>query len=106
MRGSVITLISGRSGVGTTHLALNVGVCLARAGYRTILVDAAHPISPTPMGTSSQESIMAGPHELRVLCAPVASAAATELENQGEALRSTLDSLAQSCDLLLVDCDP
>jgi flagellar biosynthesis protein FlhG len=38
--GELVSIISGAKGVGTTNLALNLGVLLARAGGRTVLVDA------------------------------------------------------------------
>ncbi len=40
--GRIVALLSGRPGVGKTTLALNLAVALARAGERTILLDAEH----------------------------------------------------------------
>ncbi|MGE3578466.1 MAG: MinD/ParA family protein [Vicinamibacterales bacterium] len=37
---TVIAVTSGKGGVGKTHVAINVGVALARLGYRTGVIDA------------------------------------------------------------------
>jgi flagellar biosynthesis protein FlhG len=39
-RPALVTVTGGKGGVGTTTLAVNLAVALARAGHRTVLVDA------------------------------------------------------------------
>ncbi|MEW6253626.1 MAG: P-loop NTPase, partial [Planctomycetota bacterium] len=39
-RGNIVVIASGKGGVGKTTLAVNMGLHLARAGLRTVLVDA------------------------------------------------------------------
>jgi len=39
-RPRVIAIASGKGGVGKSHVAANVAYCIARAGRRTLLIDA------------------------------------------------------------------
>ena len=39
MTGRVIVITSGKGGVGKTTTSANIGTALAKAGYKTVLID-------------------------------------------------------------------
>lgn len=120
-RGEIITIASGKGGVGKTNLALNVGIHLARRGVRTILVDADFGLANTdvllnvtPLGDIAdlidsrrpiEELLVRGPEGLQVLCGvsgPLLGGAGRTFDP----LRcvQALERLERMCDVLLIDC--
>src|SRR5581483_2120641 len=59
---NVVLVLSGKGGVGKSSVATNVGLALARAGYRTGLLDADiyGPSLPTMLGVSGRPVSMDG----------------------------------------------
>jgi FtsZ-binding cell division protein ZapB len=55
----IISVVNFKGGVGKTHITANLGASLARAGYRTLLIDLDHQGSLTQLVLNSQEDEMA-----------------------------------------------
>jgi len=119
-RGQLIVVASGKGGVGKTNLALNLGVRLARAGTRTILLDAdfGHADADILLKISPRADVAGlrdparpvddlltdGPEGLRVLCGVSALKGARGIREFDPLLYvRALRRLRAACDILLVD---
>lgn len=119
--GEILTVTSGKGGVGKTNLALNLGIQLSRQGRRVILVDADFGFANadilmniTPLGdvtdlldeSRSVDSLLVdGPDGLRVLCGVSGlsrDGAPGDLDPRRFA--GGLRRLLPACDTLIIDC--
>jgi flagellar biosynthesis protein FlhG len=111
---------SGKGGVGTSNLALNLAIALGQAGERVVLVDAdlglanidllcglspAHDLGDVLSGSCTLESaLIEGPDGVRIL--PGAHGMRTLVETLGDGparLTEELSDLEGDCDFLIVD---
>jgi flagellar biosynthesis protein FlhG len=117
----VITVASGKGGVGKTNLVVNLGIALSRLGQRVVVMDAdlglanvdiimgivpMHSLSDVVRGAKSLEEIMVnGPEGMKII--PGGSGLA-ELANlspeQRDRLLDSLLTLETMADILLIDC--
>jgi len=115
--GCVVTLLSGKGGIGQTNVALNLGLALARRGCRTLLLDAhaSPPAARLLLGSSLCTTDRAlrphgsrrprAPAELLALgSAPVELGRAADRDAAGIENSTTLTRLRRRYDVLLVDC--
>lgn len=119
-RARVITVASGKGGVGKTNLVVNLGIVLARTGCVTTIVDADLGLANVDVilgqyfdfdlehvikGEKRLEDIIGlGPYGLRIV--PSASGVpemANMEKEQRDRLISELATLEQSTDILLID---
>lgn len=120
-RGEIVTILSGKGGVGKTNLALNLAIRLARQRIRTVLVDADFGPPSTdillqpsahfwrsqrlPREQSPELALLEGPDGLRVLPGLAAFAAGN---NSGDCAASygvrIVERLRACSELVLVDC--
>jgi len=120
---TVIAVTSGKGGVGKTHVAVNVGVALARLGYRTGVIDAdfalgnvdvllglsgEHHLGHVLTGQRSLRDVaLTGPQGLQVF--PASSGAqslAALTPGQHNRLADAIREVRGSFDFLLVDTAP
>lgn len=117
----VITVASGKGGVGKTNVVANLAISLARTGHRVMVFDAdlglgnidillgltpRFNISHVLAGEKTLEQVLVrGPHDIWVLPASsgVSSMAALDTRSQAR-LIDAVSSLAIPLDYLLVDC--
>ncbi len=117
----VITVASGKGGVGKTNVVANLAISLARSGHRVMVFDAdlglgnidillgltpRFNISHVLSGEKSLEQVLVrGPQDIWVLPASsgVSSMAALDTRSQAR-LIDAVSSLAIPLDYLLVDC--
>ena len=119
--GDILTIVSGKGGVGKTNLALNLGIQLSRQGRRVILVDADFGLANadillnvSPLADVSDlldeshpihELLVDGPEGLRVLCGISGPGSdGTPGAVDPERCTSAVRRLAETCDTLIVDC--
>ena len=118
----VISVTSGKGGVGKTAIVANIGLCLARAGSRVLILDAdlglanidvvfgltpAYNLNHFFSGEADLESIMVkGPHDIRILPAGSGLQSFIQLESDHKLkLLDGLDSLNIDFDYLLIDTE-
>lgn len=118
----VLSITSGKGGVGKTAVAANVGVCLAKSGNEVLILDAdlglanidvvfgltpAYNLNHFFSGEADLESIMvSGPHGIRILPAGSGLQSFIQLDS-GHKLKllDGLDSLNIEFDYLLIDTE-
>ncbi len=117
----VITVASGKGGVGKTNVVGNLAVTLAKAGRRVLIFDAdlglgnidilfglapKHNISHVLQGEKSMDEILVqGPHGIWILPAASGVAGLAQLEAPAQArLIEAVSALDMPLDYLLVDC--
>jgi flagellar biosynthesis protein FlhG len=118
----VISVTSGKGGVGKTAIVANIGICLARAGSTVLILDAdlglanidvvfgltpAYNLNHFFSGEADLESIMVkGPHDIRILPAGSGLQSFMQLESDHKLkLLDGLDSLNVAFDYLLIDTE-
>ena len=118
----VISVTSGKGGVGKTAVVANIGICLARAGSKVLILDAdlglanvdvvfgltpAYNLNHFFSGEADLESIMVeGPHDIRILPAGSGLQSFIQLESDHKLkLLDGLDSLNIEFDYLLIDTE-
>jgi flagellar biosynthesis protein FlhG len=119
-RARSVVLTSGKGGVGTSNLALNLAIALGERGGRVVLVDADLGLANIDLlcglapdcdlgdvmagDRTLAEAVIAGPGEIRII--PGAHGSRTLVETLGEAPRRLvheLSSLEAESDFLVVD---
>lgn len=119
-RGIVVTILSGKGGVGKTNLALNLGLLLQRRGVRTILLDADFDLANadillnvTPRGDFADllsgrhtvdEVCVTAPGGLRLVCGVSGASRRNGVAVGPDAYARAVRELKRACDVLLVDC--
>lgn len=126
--GKVYAIANQKGGVGKTTTAVNVGACIAEAGYPTVLVDA-DPQANATVGLGIERTTSPGLYE--VLSGDVAAVEALvetivpglmllpaspglaganvempRLDRFEHRMREVLDPLRDSFDYILLDCPP
>ncbi len=118
----VISVTSGKGGVGKTAVVANIGICLARLGKKVLILDADLGLANidvvlglTPpynlnhffSGEKELESIMVqGPHDMRILPAGSGLQSFIQLDSdQKLRLLEGLDSLNFEFDFVLIDTE-
>lgn len=118
----VISVTSGKGGVGKTAVVANIGICLAKSGNTVLILDAdlglanidvvfgitpAYNLNHFFSGEADLESIMVkGPYDLRILPAGSGLQSFIQLEsNHKLKLLDGLDSLNIDFDFLLIDTE-
>jgi flagellar biosynthesis protein FlhG len=116
----VISVTSGKGGVGKTNVVANLALALARRGQRVLILDADLGLANLDvlLGLSSrynirhvlagekslEEVVIEGPDGVRILPASSGVQELTQLgEEQKLVLLNELDGLEPTCDLLLID---
>jgi flagellar biosynthesis protein FlhG len=116
----VISVTSGKGGVGKSNVVANLAVTMARNGQRVLILDADLGLANIDvlLGLSSRynvrhvlsgektmaEVVVEGPEGIRVLPASSGVQELTQLgEEQKLILLNELDSLEPPCDILLID---
>jgi flagellar biosynthesis protein FlhG len=116
----VISITSGKGGVGKTNIVANLGYALSKAGKRVLIMDAdlglanldvllglapKYNFSHVIMGTKSiNEITMKGPGDIRILPASSGIQELTKLtKEQSIRFLTELDILLDSFDILLID---
>ncbi|MGI9859984.1 MinD/ParA family protein [Moorella naiadis] len=119
-RARVITIASGKGGVGKTNITVNLGLILARQGRRTLLFDADlglanldillgllphHTITEVIAGQRDlAEVVVQGPQGLLLVPGATGIQELADLDAAArDRLIADLDALAQEVDVLLVD---
>jgi flagellar biosynthesis protein FlhG len=118
----VISITSGKGGVGKTAVVVNIGICLARSGNKVLILDAdlglanvdvvfgltpAYNLNHFFSGETDLESIMVkGPHDIRILPAGSGLQSFIQLDSDHKLkLLDGLDSLNIDFDYLLIDTE-
>ncbi|MBT8328137.1 MAG: MinD/ParA family protein [Desulfofustis sp.] len=118
----VISVTSGKGGVGKTAVVSNIGICLARAGSKVLILDAdlglanidvvfgltpAYNLNHFFSGEADLESIMVkGPYDIHILPAGSGLQSFIQLESDHKLkLLDGLDSLKINFDYLLIDTE-
>ena len=118
----VLSVTSGKGGVGKTAVVANIGLGLARSGHKVLILDADLGLANidvvfglTPLynlnhffsGESDLESIMVtGPHDIRILPAGSGLQSFIQLDSDHKLkLLDGLDSLNIEFDYLLIDTE-
>lgn len=118
----VISVTSGKGGVGKTHLAANIATLCARAGLRTLAIDADTGLANLDMvlglspsrhvghlldGLSLDEVLLKTPSGLSVLPGAPGERRLVHLEPCDQrALVSAWDQLASRFEVVVLDCGP
>src|SRR6185369_10548402 len=122
----IIAIASQKGGVGKTTISLNLGLALARAGHRTLILeldaqgslglslglsDRARPgIAEILTGSEPLEAVLTRTRDpqLHVLCVgrvdPTAVSGFEEVLARGTAIANLLAKLSQEFDVIIVDC--
>ena len=117
----VITVTSGKGGVGKTNLAVNLGIALSRLGQRVVVMDAdlglanvdiimgivpMHSLSDVVRGTKTLEEILiSGPEGVKVIPGGSGLADLANLSyEQRDRLLDGLLSLETMAEIMLIDC--
>ncbi|MBT9172577.1 MAG: Flagellum site-determining protein YlxH [Syntrophomonadaceae bacterium] len=117
----VITVTSGKGGVGKTNLAVNLGIALSRLGQRVVVMDAdlglanvdiimgivpMHSLSDVVRGTKTLEEILiSGPDGVKVIPGGSGLADLANLSyEQRDRLLDGLLSLETMAEIMLIDC--
>ncbi len=117
----VITVASGKGGVGKTNLVVNLGIALSRLGQRVAVMDAdlglanvdiilglvpTHSLSDVVRGAKTLEEIMiSGPEGMKVIPGGSGLADLANLSpEQRDRLLHSLLALESMADILLIDC--
>jgi flagellar biosynthesis protein FlhG len=117
----VITVASGKGGVGKTNLVVNLGIALSRLGQRVVVMDAdlglanvdiimglvpMYSLSDVVRGSKTLEEIMiSGPEGMKVIPGGSGLAdLANLLPEQRDRLLDSLLALDTMADILLCDC--
>ena len=118
----VISVTSGKGGVGKTAVVANTGICLARAGSKVLILDAdlglanidvvfgltpAYNLNHFFSGETDLESTMVtGPHDIRILPAGSGLQSFIQLDSDHKLkLLDGLDTLNIDFDYLLIDTE-
>lgn len=119
-RAKVLTVTSGKGGVGKTNISANLAICLAASGKKVVLLDAdlglgnldlvmnissRANLSHVVMGQKTlEEVIQIGPAGVEVICG---GSGIEELANlnqfQRQRLLEELDSLQNNADVIIID---
>lgn len=117
--GIVLTILSGKGGVGKSVLALNAGVWLARQGRRVILVDADIGLANTDIllntrsngslaefnQTPLEDLLVPGPAGLKVLCGVTRAPAVHGTTQRAlQNIPTKIARLRRAAEIVLVDC--
>jgi flagellar biosynthesis protein FlhG len=117
---TVLAVTSGKGGVGKTNVTVNVGLALARLGYRVGILDADFGLGNVDvmLGLTPQchighvllgektlgEIVMTGPLGIQVIPASSGLQAMTTMSlSQRATLREVLDAFRRQLDFLLID---
>ncbi len=119
-RGMVVTIVSGKGGVGKTNLALNVSIQLARRQRRVVLLDADFGLANadilldiSPRSDLADlldprrpldDSLVEGPSGLKVVCGVLGSATTGRGDLGPRDCRRALDRLRRISEVVVVDC--
>lgn len=126
--GKIYAVANQKGGVGKTTTAVNVGACIAEAGYETLLVDV-DPQANATVGLGLERQTRPGGYEVLTGDAPVDAALyATNIEHlrllpagadlaaanvelpriagSEQRLREVLDPIRKRFDYMLLDCPP
>jgi flagellar biosynthesis protein FlhG len=118
--GTILAVTSGKGGVGKTNVTVNVGLSLARLGYRVGILDADFGLGNVDvmLGLTPQshvghvllgektiaEIVMTGPLGIQVIPASSGLQAMTSMTaSQRMKLRDVLDDFRRQLDFLLID---
>ena len=118
----VISVTSGKGGVGKTHLAANIATLCARSGLRVLAIDADAGLANLDMvlglnpsrhvghlldGLALDEVLLRTPSGLSVLAGAPGERRLTHLEPADQrALISAWDELASRFEVVVLDCGP
>jgi flagellar biosynthesis protein FlhG len=117
----VTAVVSGKGGVGKTHIACNLALLAARAGRRVLVIDADLGLANADIvmgieahrhlghlldgSASLQEVLTPGPEGVHVLAASTGVQELTRLDDaQKLRLVAALDFIENRYDLVLIDC--
>ena len=102
----IITVTSGTTGSGTTTVATNLAVVLARLGRRVAILDLALPAGTVAqrLGASgAASSVIDGPHGVRIYTGPDDSPTDAGPDAPKSALADALRPLVATSDFIVVD---
>jgi flagellar biosynthesis protein FlhG len=119
-KASVLTITSGKGGVGKTNVAANLAICLAVAGKKVLLLDADLGLAnldvllPVAPGANLaqvisgkrrlEEIIQTGPAGLRLICGASGITQIADLnEFQRQRLLHDMSALENQADLIIID---
>ena len=119
-RARIITVTSGKGGVGKTTVSVNLAACLGRRGLRTLLVDAdmglgnVHVLAGVdgrrtlaelvPGGAPIEDLLVDGPGSIKLICAGSGVARLADVDERTlHHLSSELNRLAHRFDVILLD---
>jgi flagellar biosynthesis protein FlhG len=117
----VITVTSGKGGVGKTNLVVNLGIALSRLGPRVVVMDAdlglanvdilmgivpMHSLSDVVRGTKTlEEIVISGPEGMKVIPGGSGLADLANLSyEQRDRLLDGLLALENMAEIMLIDC--